>query len=64
MVTHSVRICYPTVRYNAVFHMVTAADGASAFYSLENNQARTETPEQAIDLDKRTQKCWLGHAHM
>lgn len=51
-------------RYNAVFHMVTAADGASAFYTLENNQARTETPEQALDLDRRTQKCWLGHAHM
>ena len=44
--------------------MVTAADGASAFYTLENNQARTETPEEAIDLDRRTQKCWLGHAHM
>jgi len=51
-------------RYNAVFHMVTAADGASKFYTLENNQARTETPEQALDLDRRTQKCWLGHAHM
>mmetsp|Transcript_12386 Transcript_12386/g.29410 ORF Transcript_12386/g.29410 Transcript_12386/m.29410 type:complete len:405 (+) Transcript_12386:208-1422(+) len=51
-------------RYNAVFHMVTAADGASAFYTLENNQARTETPEQAVDLDRRTQRCWLGHAHM
>jgi len=51
-------------RYNAVFHMVTAADGASAFYTLDNNQARTETPEQAVDLDRRTRKCWLGHAHM
>mmetsp|Transcript_27588 Transcript_27588/g.60742 ORF Transcript_27588/g.60742 Transcript_27588/m.60742 type:complete len:410 (-) Transcript_27588:845-2074(-) len=51
-------------RYNAVFHMVTAADGASAFYTLENNQARSETPEQALDLDRRSQKCWLGHAHM
>jgi len=51
-------------RYNAVFHMVTAADGASSFYTLENNQARRETREQALDLDRRTQKCWLGHAHM
>mmetsp|Transcript_28854 Transcript_28854/g.78172 ORF Transcript_28854/g.78172 Transcript_28854/m.78172 type:complete len:410 (-) Transcript_28854:88-1317(-) len=51
-------------RYNAVFHMVTAADGASTFYTLENNQARSETPEQARDLDRRSQKCWLGHAHM
>lgn len=51
-------------RYNAVFHMVTAADGAAAFYTLENNQARSETAEQALDLDRRSQKCWLGHAHM
>ena len=51
-------------RYNACFHLVTAADGAESFYTLENNQARSETPEQAIDLDRRTQKCWLGHAHM
>eukprot|EP00536_Pseudo-nitzschia_multiseries_P015134 jgi/Psemu1/298924/fgenesh1_pm.827_\ len=52
------------MRYNAVFHMVTAADGASTFYTLENNEARSETPEQARDLDRRSQKCWLGHAHM
>ena len=26
--------------YNAIFHMVTAADGAEAFYTLENNATR------------------------
>jgi hypothetical protein len=51
-------------RYNAVFHMVTAADGAEAYYTLENNATRSETPQQARDLDKKTQKAWLGHAHM
>ena len=51
-------------RYNAVFHLVTAADGADAYYTLENNQVRTETPEQAIEVDKKTQKAWLGHPHM
>ncbi len=51
-------------RYNGVFHMVTAADGASSYYSLENNQVRTETPEQAIEVDRRTQKAWVGHPHM
>jgi len=51
-------------RYNACFHLVTAADGAEAFYTLDNNQARSETPEQAIDMDRRTRKSWLGHAHM
>ena len=51
-------------RYNAVFHMVTAADGADAFYTLENNDARTETPEQAREMDRKTQKAWLGHPQM
>jgi predicted ATPase len=51
-------------RYNAVFHMVTAADGAEAYYSLENNASRTETAEQARELDQKTQKAWLGHPHM
>jgi hypothetical protein len=29
-------------RYDAVLHLVTAASGAEAFYSLGNNAARTE----------------------
>ena len=33
--------------------MVTAADGALKFYTTENNEARYETVEQAIELDKR-----------
>jgi len=32
-------------RYDAVFHLVTAADGAEEFYTLANNAARTETPK-------------------
>jgi hypothetical protein len=51
-------------RYNAVFHLVTAAEGAETFYTLENNAARSETPEQAKELDRKGQKAWLGHAHM
>lgn len=51
-------------RYNAVFHMVTAADGAPGYYTLENNQVRTETAEEAIEVDKKTQKAWVGHPHM
>lgn len=50
-------------RYNAVFHLVTAADGAEEFYTLENNSARTETPEQARELDKRGIANWTGHPH-
>jgi hypothetical protein len=48
-------------RYNAVFHLVTAADGAEAYYTLENNEARTETAEEARSLDHLTRKAWIGH---
>lgn len=51
-------------RYNAVFHMVTAADGAEQFYTLENNDARSETAEEAIVLDQKTQKAWVGHPRL
>lgn len=51
-------------RYDAVIHMVTAAIGAEAFYTLENNSARTETPEQAARIDKSVQDAWVGHPHM
>lgn len=48
-------------RYNAVFHLVTAAEGAEQYYTLENNVVRTETPEVARTLDQRTRAAWLGH---
>jgi AAA domain len=51
-------------RYDAVFHLVTAADGAPHYYSLENNKVRTETAEEAIAVDKRTQRAWVGHPHL
>ena len=47
-------------RYDAVFHLVTAADGAEEFYNLSNT-ARTETPEVARMLDKKTYEAWVGH---
>jgi CYTH domain-containing protein len=50
-------------RYDLVVHLVTAAYGAEEFYTLENNGARTETPEQARELDVETQLAWLGHPH-
>lgn len=43
--------------------MVTAADGAEAFYTLENNAARSEDTATAIALDQKTRKAWSGHAH-
>ena len=51
-------------RYDAVIHLVTAADGAEAFYTTANNAARTETPEQARALDHKLREAWLGHPHL
>ncbi|RHY87702.1 hypothetical protein DYB35_007923 [Aphanomyces astaci] len=48
-------------RYNAVFHLVTAANGAESYYSLENNSTRSETLQQAIDADNRLCHAWVGH---
>ena len=50
--------------YGAVFHLVTAADGAEEFYTLGNNAARSEPPEQARELDLATQNAWVGHPHL
>jgi len=49
-------------RYDMVLHLVSAADGAESFYTLSNNAARTETPEQARALDKKMVHCWDGHS--
>lgn len=50
--------------YDAVFHLVTAANGAIEGYTLENNSARTETPEEAVQLDNATLNAWTGHPHL
>lgn len=49
--------------YDAVIHLVTAADGAAEHYTLANNEARSETPEAAVALDRAVQDSWLGHPH-
>ncbi len=52
-------------RYKAVIHLVTAADGAEEFYTLDNNPARTEKKlEEARELDRKTVTAWLGHPHL
>ena len=50
-------------RYDAVFHLETAAKGALEAYTTSNNAARTETPEQAAALDDRLVAAWAGHPH-
>ena len=49
-------------RDDAVFHLVTAADGAEESYV--NNAEREETPEQARERDKRTLAVWAGTPHL
>lgn len=50
--------------YDLVVHLVTAANGAEEAYTLSNNAARSETPEQARALDIRTLNAWTGHPHL
>jgi CYTH domain-containing protein len=59
-------------RYDAVLHLVTAADGAEQFYqwndpsknSVGNNAARSENPEEARIKDRKTLNAWIGHPHL
>ena len=50
--------------YDAVFHLVTAADGAEEFYTTENNEARDEDLEKARLLDHETLNSWVGQSHL
>ena len=48
-------------RYDAVLHMVTAADGAESFYGALSNVARYESTAEAIDKDKKLREAYMGH---
>ena len=48
-------------RYDLVIHLVTAADGKEEYYTNENNEARTETPAEAREKDRRTMEAWSTH---
>lgn len=50
------------LRYEAIFHLVTAADGAEKFYN-KDNPARTETLDEAKMYDGLTKETYLGHPH-
>jgi len=59
-------------RYDAVLHLVTAADGAEEYYQwndptkedVGNNAARSESPSEAREKDKKTLNAWIGHPHL
>lgn len=50
--------------YDGIFHLVTAANGAEKYYTLSNNEARTETVEEAKELDQKILSAWTGHPHL
>ena len=49
--------------YGAVFHLVTAAKGATMHYTTANNAARTETIDEAITLDDKLISAWSTHPY-
>ena len=51
-------------RYHAVFHLVTAADGAEEYYTVSNNKARSETAAEARALDARLLDAWRPHPRL
>lgn len=50
--------------YDAVFHLVTAANGAEDAYTTANNAARSETVDEARTIDEALISAWTGHPHM
>lgn len=51
-------------RYDAVFHLVTAANGAEEHYTLESNAVRSEGLAQACALDDAVLSLWVGANHL
>ena len=51
-------------RYDAVLHLVSAADGAEEYYTTSTNKERKEGIERARELDKRVINAWTGHPHL
>lgn len=50
-------------RYDVVFHLVTTAIGADDHYTIENNEARIETPEESAELDHKFREAWSDHSN-
>ncbi|MDO4963781.1 MAG: AAA family ATPase [bacterium] len=50
-------------RYDACFHLVTAAKGVKDSYNLDN-KARMETLTEASLIDDKTLNAWIGHSHL
>lgn len=56
-------------RYDAILHLVSAADGAEQYYTTANNAQRNEPMTEeglkiARSLDKKVIRAWNGHPHL
>ena len=51
-------------RYDAVFHLVSAAQGAEEHYSAKTNAVRSEDVELARRLDEDILALWVGANHL
>ena len=56
-------------RYDAVLHLVSAADGAEQDYTTATNATRYEKADEeglrlARELDKKVINAWSGHSHL
>lgn len=56
-------------RYDAVLHLVSAADGAEKYYTVANNAQRYEKADEAglaiaRMLDKKIVQAWTGHPRL
>ncbi|GAD06216.1 ATPase AAA [Porphyromonas crevioricanis] len=51
-------------RYDAVIHLVTAANGAEEHYTTDNNDLRRETLDEARELDAKVIAAWTGHQNL
>ena len=56
-------------RYDAILHLVSAADGAEKYYTTANNAQRYEKADEAglrlaRELDKKVIQAWTGHPHL
>mmetsp|Transcript_93880 Transcript_93880/g.148308 ORF Transcript_93880/g.148308 Transcript_93880/m.148308 type:complete len:171 (-) Transcript_93880:165-677(-) len=51
-------------RYDAVIHLVSAADGAEKYYDFETNDVRFEGLQEARETDARTRSAWSSHPRL
>ena len=51
-------------RYDAVLHLVSAANGAEQYYNTTTTEKRTEDIEGARQLDRKVIEAWAGHPHL